>query len=65
MEKLVSVKPNRTGSGSSINGLIRGNRFISTNVTVGQLVRSAHHIQDFQIAGQPGWFDTEKLLSEP
>jgi uncharacterized protein (TIGR03435 family) len=56
-----SVKPNVSGSASAINGSVRGNRFSSTNVTISQLVRVAYGVQEFQIAGQPGWFDTDRF----
>ena len=32
--EVASVKPNKTGGGSAISGMVRGDRFISTNVTV-------------------------------
>jgi uncharacterized protein (TIGR03435 family) len=37
-----------------------GGRFAAGNVTVGQLMRNAYQIQDFQISGQPSWFDSDR-----
>jgi uncharacterized protein (TIGR03435 family) len=59
--EVASVKPNLSGSTSATNGNVRGNRFSSTNVTISQLVRVAYGIQEFQIAGQPGWFDADRF----
>src|SRR5262245_12049137 len=59
--EVASIKSNKSGSGNAISGMIRGDRFSSTNVTLSQTVRAAYGIQEFQIAGQPGWFDSERF----
>jgi uncharacterized protein (TIGR03435 family) len=59
--EVASLKPNKSGSGSAISGLLQGDRFSSTNVTLSQMVRTAYGVQEFQIAGQPGWFDSERF----
>jgi uncharacterized protein (TIGR03435 family) len=59
--EVASVKRNLSGSGSAVNGMIRGDRFTSTNVSLTQLIRAAYNVQEFQIAEQPGWFDTDRF----
>jgi uncharacterized protein (TIGR03435 family) len=59
--EVASIKPNNSRSGSAISGMLRGDRFFSTNVTLSQTVRTAYGIQEFQIAGQPRWFDSERF----
>jgi uncharacterized protein (TIGR03435 family) len=58
--EVASVKRNNSGSGNAISGMIKGDRFSSTNVTLTQMVRTAYNVQEFQISGQPGWFGTER-----
>src|SRR5437867_9201243 len=59
--EVASVKPNNSASGNAISGLVQGSRFSSTNVTLTQMVRTAYGVQEFQITGQPGWFDSERF----
>src|SRR5262245_27113641 len=56
--EVASVKRNNSGSRNSSIGP-QGNRFVATNVTLTQLVRTAYNVQEFQISGQPGWFGVE------
>src|SRR5262249_54566436 len=56
-----SVKRNLSGGSSAISGMVRGDRFTSTNVTLTQLLRFAFGIQEFQIAGKPGWSDNDRF----
>jgi uncharacterized protein (TIGR03435 family) len=58
--EVASVKSNNSGSGnSSSRGL--GNRYVATNVTVVQMLRNAYGIQEFQIAGGPGWVGVDRF----
>jgi uncharacterized protein (TIGR03435 family) len=59
--EVASIKRNLSGSGSAVNGMIRGDRFTSTNVTLTQLIRAAYNVQEFQITEQPRWFDAERF----
>jgi uncharacterized protein (TIGR03435 family) len=56
-----SVKRNLSGSASAISGMVRGDRFTSTNITPTQLLRSAFGIQEFQIAGKPRWSNDDRF----
>lgn len=56
---VASIKPNRTGSGSTNMRTSHG-RLTASNVTVRMLIRSAFHVKDSQISGGPGWLDTER-----
>ncbi len=58
--EVASIKPNNSGLDSSSMPPPVGGRFSATNVSLGQLVRLAYEVQDFQIDGKPGWFDTAK-----
>jgi uncharacterized protein (TIGR03435 family) len=58
--EVATVKRNISRSGSATSGLVQGDRVTSTNVTLTQMVRTAYGVQEFQIAGQPSWFDTER-----
>ncbi len=59
--EVATVKRNISGSGSATSGLVQGDRVTSTNVTLNQMVRTAYSVQEFQIAGQPSWFNTERF----
>jgi len=56
-----SVKRNLSGGSAAIAGMVRGDRFTSTNITLTQLLRTAFGIQEFQIAGKPGWSDDDRF----
>ena len=59
--EVASVKPNNSGSGNAVSGLVQGSRFSSTNVTLMQMVRTAYGVQEFQVTGHPGWFESERF----
>jgi len=59
--EVASVKPNNSGDPVSNGGRVIGDRFTATNVTVVQLLRSAYGVQEFQIAGQPGWAGIDRF----
>jgi uncharacterized protein (TIGR03435 family) len=54
--------------GSQSNGphiqMIRGDRFISPNATVRELIRAAYLVEDVQITGGPGWTDSDSFAIE-
>jgi len=58
--EVASVKRNTTRSGMSLGGNFRGDRFTATNVTLTQLLQTAYNVQEFQIAGQPDWANTDR-----
>jgi uncharacterized protein DUF3738 len=57
--EVASIKPNRSGSGSSIENTDHG-RLVVTNDTVKKLIQLAFGVKDFQIEGGPGWIATER-----
>jgi uncharacterized protein (TIGR03435 family) len=54
-----SVKPNLGGTGGFSMGTSHG-RLTATNVTVRTLILKGFHAKDFQVAGGPGWLETER-----
>jgi uncharacterized protein (TIGR03435 family) len=65
--EVASVRSNNSASGNSSSRSL-GSRYTATNVTVVQLLRNAYGIQEFQIAGGPGWagidrFDIDATIS--
>ena len=38
----------------------RNGKFTATNVTLAQLLATAYHLQDFQVAGARGWMESER-----
>ncbi len=56
-----SVKPNK--SGSPVLGITPqpGGRFMATNMSVGQLLRSAYGIPMFRLVGGPDWVESERF----
>jgi uncharacterized protein (TIGR03435 family) len=58
--EVVSIKPNTSHDDNPRIAAPAGGRFAAGNVTVGQLMRSAYQIQDFQLSGQPSWFDSDR-----
>src|SRR3954469_6463635 len=57
---VASIKPNKTGSSNSGTSTSNGN-LRATNVTLRQVIRNAYNLQDFQIAGGPGWVDSDRF----
>jgi len=57
--EVASIKPAAPGApGMSINTL-PGGRVVMTNVVLRWVVTQAWDIRDYQLAGAPGWFETE------
>jgi uncharacterized protein (TIGR03435 family) len=58
--EVASIKPNTSHYDNPRIAAPVGGRFTAGNITVGQLMRNAYQIQDFQISGQPSWFDSDR-----
>jgi uncharacterized protein (TIGR03435 family) len=58
-----SIRLNASGNGLHIQ-MVRGDRFISPNATVRELVRAAYLVEDVQIDGGPGWTDSDRFAIE-
>ena len=61
---VISIKRNNSGDTSAAVIPRPGNGLSATNVTLMQLVRNAFQIQEYQVLGQPGWFDSERFNIE-
>ena len=59
--EVASIKANRSGTTIANAGRMSGDRFTASNATVIQLIRSAYGVQEFQIAGQPGWTGIDRF----
>lgn len=57
---VASVKPNNSIDPRGFSEYYPGGRFSATAVTVRSLLRAAYRVQDYQIAGAPGWFSTKR-----
>src|SRR5690348_17513804 len=57
--EVASIKPNRSGSGSSEDNTSAG-RLTVRNESLKELIQLAFDVKDFQIAGGPGWIATER-----
>lgn len=57
---VVSIRPNQTGSQNSNATRVTGNRYTGDNVSLVSLLRVAYGLQEYQIAGQPGWADLDR-----
>jgi uncharacterized protein (TIGR03435 family) len=58
--EVASVKPNKSGSQNSGTSS-RNGQLTATNVTLRDMIRNAYGLQDFQVAGGPGWVDSERF----
>jgi uncharacterized protein (TIGR03435 family) len=57
---VASIKPNHSASVNSSSRPV-GGRYTVTNSTVVQMLRNAFGIQEFQIAGGPGWMGIDRF----
>jgi uncharacterized protein (TIGR03435 family) len=55
--EVASVKPAKTGEGSTI--LLTADGVTATRVTVKFLIKQAYGLEDDEISGAPGWLDSE------
>ena len=58
--EVASIKPNTSGDGRVMMQNQPG-RYIATNVSLRLLIRNAYQLQDFQIAGGPGWVSSDRF----
>ncbi len=57
---VVSIKPNKTGSGNVSVSIDDGN-FDAVNVSLKNLILSAYGLKEGQLEGLPGWGDSERF----
>jgi uncharacterized protein (TIGR03435 family) len=59
--EVTSVKPNTSGAAKQMMDTEPGRRFTAINVSLGQLIRSAYGVQEFQISGGPAWLESARF----
>jgi uncharacterized protein (TIGR03435 family) len=59
--EVVSVKPNASGDANSTSIVLPGARYTATNATLRMLIKTAYQVHDDQIAGGPGWMNTDRF----
>jgi uncharacterized protein (TIGR03435 family) len=57
--EVVSIKPNRGGTGNVMIRMAPGGRFVAENITVKFLLQESYGVKESQISGAPGWLDSE------
>jgi uncharacterized protein (TIGR03435 family) len=57
--EVASIKPNKSGD-NKVRMMLRPDGFTAMGSTLEMLIQSAYEVQDFQIAGAPGWLNSEK-----
>jgi uncharacterized protein (TIGR03435 family) len=58
--EVASVRPNRSGERGERRDFPVG-RFTATSASVKYLLKTAYRVEDFQISGTPGWFDSDRF----
>jgi len=58
--EVASIKANKSADDSTRISPPVGGRLVARNITLKALTTVAYQIQDFQISGQPGWFDSDR-----
>ena len=59
--EVASIKPNKSGETGNVFRLSPNGRFSATNAPLKELIRVAYQLQNFQIAGAPGWIDSARF----
>ena len=59
--EVAAVKPNKTGSAKVMIRTQPGGRFTAENVTLRSLILFAYRLQPLQLAGGPGWLDSDRF----
>jgi uncharacterized protein (TIGR03435 family) len=59
--EVVSVRPNKSGSGGATGPYRVGSRVIGTNVSLEMLLERAYRIFPFQISGGPSWANSDRF----
>ncbi|HEY1744811.1 MAG TPA: TIGR03435 family protein [Granulicella sp.] len=70
MFDVVSIKPNKSGSGNNNSTSFSGESFSATNISVKMLLEDAYDVKQDLISGLPGWassdrFDIHAKVVEP
>jgi uncharacterized protein (TIGR03435 family) len=58
---VVSVRPNVSGDEKTASYVQPGGRYTAENMTLRMLMKTAYGVHDDQIAGGPGWIETERF----
>jgi uncharacterized protein (TIGR03435 family) len=58
--EVASVRPNRSGERGERRDFPAG-RFTAASASVKYLLKTAYRVEDFQISGAPGWFDSDRF----
>jgi uncharacterized protein (TIGR03435 family) len=59
--EVASIKPNKSGELRSTFSTLPGGRLSAANVPLRTLILEGYQVQDFQLAGGPGWMDSERF----
>ena len=59
--EVASIKPNTSGERWESVSPTTGGKLTAKNVTVAWLLKTAYHVEPFQIAGLPPWANTERF----
>jgi uncharacterized protein (TIGR03435 family) len=59
--EVASIKPNTSGDRFESVSPVTGGKFTARNVTVAWLLKTAYHVEPFQIAGVPSWGNSERF----
>ncbi len=57
---VASIKPNNSAGARTLIEYSPGGRLSATAITVRTLIRLAWRLQDYQVAGEPGWFAVKR-----
>jgi uncharacterized protein (TIGR03435 family) len=55
------VKPSSNVTAEPASMVMPGGRYVATNVTLRQLLRTAYGVQESQVVGGPSWLDSERF----
>ena len=58
--EVASIKLNKSGRQIVDFNIEPGGRFVATGITMGLLFQIAYNVKEFQIRGEPSWFDDER-----
>ena len=59
--EVAAIRPNVTGSLNANASRVAGDRYRAENVSLISLLRVAYAVQEFQIAGHPGWANIDRF----
>jgi uncharacterized protein (TIGR03435 family) len=58
--EVASIKPSKPDSGGIVRFLFYPDGLTATNISLRMLIRDAYGIEDHQLAGAPGWLDSDR-----